>query len=53
MNTSSSEEQHRQKVFADMAKHEEIQDSVKNQTDGQETVVDIDIFKDMLNRRSI
>ena len=53
MNTSSTEEEHRIAVFAEMQKHQEIQDAVKSETDGVGTTVDIGVFRDMLTKRSI
>ena len=51
--SNSSEEQNRLAVFAEMEKYKEIQDSVKNANDGEETTVDIGVFRDMLTRRTI
>ena len=53
MNTSSDEEQHRIAVFTEMDKHKEIQDAVKNEVDGEDTTINIDVFRDMLTRRLI
>ena len=51
--TSSDEEQHRLAVFAEMDKHKAIEDSVKDENGGEHTTIDIDVFRDMLTRRSI
>lgn len=53
MSTSSSEEQHRQQVFATMEETEKLQAKVDAAPAGSPEEVPIDFFTGLLNRRTI
>jgi hypothetical protein len=53
MNTSSSEEQHRQQVFATMEETETLQAKVNAAPPDSPEEVPIDFFTGLLNRRTI